>query len=83
MTDTNDDAPTVVFGWAAPPFAEQFPSLPANEAEHFDMDNQAIIRLSLRGYLTDSQITAARNKVTKAIQIALNDAAKPIQPTDG
>lgn len=63
------------FGWGAPPFKEQFPSLSDHDAAHFDKDNGAMIRLSIRGYLTDSQKTAAMRKITKAVERALRAKA--------
>lgn len=53
----------VEFGWGAKPFIDQFPAMDPSAAEHFDKDNEAMIRLRLRGYLTDSQ----RNQVMKKI----------------
>jgi hypothetical protein len=61
----------LVFGWGAPPFAEQLPSLGAVEAEHFDKDNAAIIRLHMRGFLTDAERNRAIRRVTKEIRAKL------------
>lgn len=65
------------FGWGAPSFKEQFPALPDIEAEHFDRDNEAMIRLSIRGYITPSQRDSAMKKITKKIEQAItkSDAA--------
>jgi hypothetical protein len=60
------------FGWGAPPFAEQFPTLDREIAEHFDLDNKAIIRLHVRGAITDSQLAQAIKKVTKQIEKELS-----------
>lgn len=57
----------VEFGWAAPPMKEQHPVLPDFDADQFDKDNAALIRLSIRGYLTDSQKHAAMRKITASI----------------
>jgi hypothetical protein len=57
----------VILGWGAPPMKEQHSTLPDDTAAHFDSDNKALIRLSLRGYLTESQKRAAMAKITKAI----------------
>jgi hypothetical protein len=62
---------TIAFGWDAPSFAEQLPDLPPSKAAGFDLDNRAIIRLHLRGFLTDSQRDAAIKKVTRDIGLAL------------
>lgn len=66
-----------VFGWGAPPMKEQHPVLPDDEAEHFDKDNEALIRLSVRGYLTDSQKLAAMKKITTAIGLRIRAALSP------
>lgn len=75
MTPRNE----VVFGWGAPPVKEQHPILSSHVAHHFDEDNKALMRLSIRGYLTDSQKNAAIKKMTarigSEIRKALNDAA--------
>lgn len=62
------------FGWAARPFIEQFPFLPADKAEQFDKDSQAMTRLSMRGYLTPSQRDTAMKKITAALEKALVEA---------
>lgn len=59
-------------GWAARPFKEQFPQLPDETAAHLDADNKALIRLRLRGYLTDS----ARDNITKKIGKAVEKAVR-------
>lgn len=61
----------LVFGWGAPPFAEQLPTLDPIEAEHFDKDNAAIIRLSARGLLTSSERDRAIARVTKEVRTKL------------
>lgn len=66
---------SVEFGWGAPPMKEQHPVLPDEVAAHFDADNTALIRLSVRGYLNHTQKQAAMKKITaeigKAIRAAL------------
>lgn len=57
----------LVFGWAAPSFAEQVPSLSAENAEHFDKDNAAIVRLHLRGLLSDGERDKAIKRTHRAI----------------
>ena len=59
------------FGWGAPKFKEQFPLLSEDIADHFDRDNEAMIRLFIRGYITPSQRDAAMKKIGRAIQKAL------------
>lgn len=58
----------IELGWGAPSFKDQFPQLPADVAEHFDKDNKALIRLRVRGYLTDSARDAAIKKIGKAAE---------------
>lgn len=57
----------VEFGWGAPPMKEQHPALPAFEADQFDKDNAAVIRLSVRGLITPSQRDAALKRLAKNI----------------
>lgn len=65
-------------GWGAPPIKEQHPILDDDVAEHFDRDNQALSRLTVRGLLTSSQAEAARKKhvanVVKAIKAEIAKA---------
>nr|WMC99312.1 hypothetical protein RAR13_11705 [Aminobacter aminovorans] len=74
-------APTnmVEFGWGARPMKEQHPVLDEEVAAHFDKDNMAIIRLSVRGLITDSQKVGAFKKLTasigKEIRLALQARA--------
>lgn len=49
-------------GWAARPFAEQFPELPADRAAWLDRLNVGITDMLLSGLMTDSAVDAARNK---------------------
>lgn len=63
----NKDRNSVVFGWGAPPMKEQHPALPDLEAGQFDKDNNALIRLSVRGYITESQKRAAMKKITASV----------------
>ena len=58
-------------GWGAPPMKEQFPELSDHDAEHFDKDNVALIRLHIRGYLTDSARDAAIKKIGREIAKSL------------
>lgn len=59
-------------GWAARPFAQQFPEMNADEAKRLDHINTSITTLYMAGLLTDSQVKAIREKkfprvVTKAV----------------
>lgn len=49
-------------GWAARPFAEQFPQMDAKEAGRLDRLNRAITDLYMADMLTDSQVKAIREK---------------------
>lgn len=49
-------------GWAALPFAEQFPELPAGRAAWLDRLNRSLTDVCLNGLITDSAADAARNK---------------------
>ena len=72
----------IIFGWGAPKFKEQFPELPDAVAEHFDKDNEAMIRLHVRGYTTDSARTATMKKLSKAISNAVASATRPTGGSD-
>ncbi|WP_161551304.1 hypothetical protein AB1N69_10685 [Pseudomonas asiatica] len=59
-------------GWAARPFAQQFPEMNADEAKRLDHINTSITTLYLAGLLTDRQANEIRTKkfpkvVTKAV----------------
>lgn len=58
-------------GWSARPFKEQFPQLSDNEAMLFDEDNKALLRLRVRGYLTEKARDAVVKKIGKALETAL------------
>lgn len=49
-------------GWAAKPFAEQFPQMDSKEADRLDRLNRAITDLYMADMLTDSQVKAIREK---------------------
>lgn len=57
----------VEFGWGAKPFIDQFPSMDKSAAANFDKDNEAMIRLRLRGYLTDSQRDQVMKKIANSV----------------
>lgn len=66
----------VIFGWDAPPMAEQHPVIPSEVAAHFDKDNEALIRLSVRGLITPSQKMAGFKRLTKNIEAAIREALR-------
>lgn len=73
---------TISFGWGAPSFAEQLPDLPKADAEAADADNTAIIRLSVRGIITEAERDRAIKRATRRIEDALRKAsAAPSTPT--
>ncbi len=57
--------------WGARSFKEQFPQLSDKQAELFDEDNKALMRLRVRGYLTDSVRDTVIKKIGKALDAAL------------
>lgn len=61
----------VEFGWGARTMAEQFPALPSMEALAFDADNAAIIRLHVRGIISDGELRRAIKRCTKRIETTL------------
>lgn len=65
---------SVEFGWGALPMKEQHPVLPDDVAGHFDEDNKALIRLSVRGYLTDAQKRAVMKRITQSVATAIRTA---------
>ena len=69
MGESMIDTPTSAeFGWGAPSFKEQFPTLSDEVATRFDEDNKAMIRLRIRGYMTDGERDNVMKKITKAIE---------------
>lgn len=65
---------TVELGWAAPPISEQFDGfMSISSLAQFDADKEAISRLRLRGYLTDSAHRRVVYKFTNNIAKALRD----------
>lgn len=68
----------VIFGWGAPSIAAQHPVIPAEKSEQFDKDNMAIIRLSVRGLITDSQRDAAIKKLTRKVEAEVRLALAPV-----
>ncbi len=70
----------IIFGWGAPTFKEQCPELPNDVADHFQKDSEALMRLRIRGYVTDSQRNAITTKLVKEIAKAV---AKTTRQTGG
>lgn len=64
----------VIFGWDAPPMKDQHPVLPEPISEQFDRDNEAVIRLSIRGLITPSQRDSSFKKLTRNIESAIKEA---------
>jgi hypothetical protein len=60
----------ISFGALAPALSEQLADsgLTTEQLEHFDKDADAILRLRIRGYLTDSAYLSAFKKLMKAIE---------------
>ncbi len=55
------------FGWGAPPIREQAPMLSPDDATAFQADADTIIRLHIRGVLTDAERSRAITRLHKAI----------------
>lgn len=66
----------VEFGAFARLMKAQFPELSDYLADQFDQDNEALFRLSVRGYLTDSAKQAVMKKITKRIEQALRHSTR-------
>lgn len=71
MDNPSDRPRHLVFGWGAPPFAEQLPGFDPVECEHFDKDNAAIVRLHVRGFITQSERDKAITRVTREVRAKL------------
>lgn len=65
----------VDFGWGAPSIQEQFPELSEDVASLFEKDREAMLRLRLRGYLTDSARDNVMKKFVKSLEKALMEAS--------
>lgn len=64
-------AASISFGWAAPSFAEQLPSLPKADAERADAFSKAITLLSVHGVITEAERDKAIRRATRRIEDAL------------
>jgi hypothetical protein len=72
MTKINNLPQRFELGWGAPPISEQFEGfVPKEDLIHFDLDSEAISRLRLRGYLTDSAHQIVVKKFSKKLSGAL------------
>lgn len=58
-------------GLMARPFKEQFPKLTDHQAHQYDEDNKALMRLRMRGYLTDSARDVVVKKIGKDLETTL------------
>ena len=45
----------IAFGWGAAPIPEQLPMLPKDDADHFEADHKALVRLHVRGVISDKE----------------------------
>lgn len=73
---------SISFGWGAPSFAEQLPTLSQADAERADAFNKAIILLSVHGVLTEAERDRAIKRATQRIEVALRSAPHPLTATD-
>lgn len=55
------------FGWGAPPIREQAPMLSPADATAFQTDADTLIRLHVRGVLSDGERNRAITRLHKAI----------------
>ncbi len=53
---------TLIQGWSAPSFKQQFPQLSEAQADRLDTLNRAITQLRMAELLTDAQVAALRQK---------------------
>ena len=64
---------TVDIGWGREPLTDQLKGMcDPHDAEHFELDAAAFMRLRIRGYITDSQ----RDGITKKLFKSIGDAVK-------
>lgn len=71
----------IALGALSPPLSEQLKDtgIAADKLKLLDMDSDAINRLRIRGYLTDSATVSAQKKLIKEIQRQYT-IANPAQP---
>lgn len=65
---------TISFGWGAPSFAEQLPSLLRADADRADAISRAITLLSVHGIITEAEQDRAIKRATRSIEVALRKA---------
>ncbi len=63
--------PTIQFGWSAPSFAEQLPSLSPADADRADAISKAITLLSVHSIITEAEQDRAIKRATRSIEAAL------------
>ncbi len=68
---------SIEFGWGAPSFAQQLPGLSAEDAVAADEDNKAIMRLSVRGIITEAERDRAIKRATRRIEECLRKKVAP------
>ena len=71
---------SIQFGWGAPSFAEQLPSLRRADSERADAVNKAITLLSVHGIITETERDKAIRRATRCIQEDLQKAAETNPP---
>lgn len=71
---------TISFGWGAPSFAEQLPSLLPADADRADAISKAITLLSVHGIITEAEQDRAIKRATRSIEVALRKATAPANP---
>lgn len=73
-----ENAANAIFGWSAPPMAEQFPTLTSEQADKFDALNRAVTLCYLHGLISDGLRDLAIKKCAR--QIGVDLAARPNPP---
>lgn len=71
----------IAFGWGAPSFAEQLPSLSPADADRADAISNAITLLSVHGIITEAEQGRAIKRATRSIDAALRKATGSASPT--
>jgi hypothetical protein len=59
--------PVISFGWGAPSFSEQLPTLSETDAKRADAFNKAIVLLSVHGVITEAERDRAIKRATSRI----------------
>ncbi len=63
--------PSISFGWAAPSFAEQLPTLAPEDAEKADAISKAIVLLSVHSIITEGERDRVIRRATRHIEADL------------